>query len=59
MSNQVLNSDFYPGMANHPYGYCYLLPTELISADDWTNYYHLSAQMYQALINLSEIQNDL
>lgn len=54
MSNQVLNSDMHPGMKDDPYGYCYLLPSVLLSASDWTNYYHLSAQMYQAMINQPE-----
>lgn len=59
MSNQVLNSDIHPGMKDDPFGYCYFLPIVLLSESDWTNYYHLSAQMYQAMINQSETKNDL
>ena len=53
MSNQTHNSDFFKDMTDDPMSTIGRQPTELLTADDWTNYYYLEATRYQAFINLT------
>ena len=54
MSNQNRNSDFFIGMTDDPYSTIGQEPTELLTDEDWSNYYFLAAERYQASLNLED-----